>query len=47
MFPLRAELRAALDLLAAVPERRRQVKGLQVTGFNEATRGRERFAASL
>jgi DNA-directed RNA polymerase specialized sigma24 family protein len=30
---LRSELRAALDLLAAVPARRREAKALQVTGF--------------
>jgi hypothetical protein len=30
---LRSELRAALDLLAAVPERRREAKALQITGF--------------
>ena len=31
---LRGELRAALDLLAAVPERRREAKALQVTGYS-------------
>jgi hypothetical protein len=31
---IRADLRAALDLLAAVPERRRQAKALQVMGYS-------------
>jgi DNA-directed RNA polymerase specialized sigma24 family protein len=31
---IRAELRHALDLLAAVPERRRRAKALHVMGFN-------------
>ena len=30
---LRGKLRAALDLLAAVPERRREAKALRVTGY--------------
>ena len=33
MLSVRAELRVALDSLAAVPDRRGQVKALQVTGF--------------
>jgi DNA-directed RNA polymerase specialized sigma24 family protein len=31
---LRAELRAALEIFATVPERRREVKALQVTGLS-------------
>jgi DNA-directed RNA polymerase specialized sigma24 family protein len=33
MLALRTDLRAALDLLAAVPERRREAKALHVTGY--------------
>jgi DNA-directed RNA polymerase specialized sigma24 family protein len=33
VLALRTDLRAALDLLAAVPDRRREVKALHVTGF--------------
>ncbi|HEU0304242.1 MAG TPA: hypothetical protein VFR32_06650 [Gaiellaceae bacterium] len=39
LLSVRAELRVALDSLAAVPERRRQVKALQITGLSYAEIG--------
>lgn len=41
VLTLRDAVHAALDLLAAVPERRRQVKALQVTGLTYAEIGGE------